>query len=69
MLHIYLYGYSDEWDTLMEALHKMAEDEAALLYDLLSKVFVYDPTSRLTAREMLNHPWFRLDGPNQAIQH
>lgn len=45
----------------MEALPKMAEDEAALLYDLLSKVFVYDPTSRLTAREIILG--FVLTGP------
>lgn len=36
-------------------------------YDLLSKIFVYNPTSRLTAREMLDHPWFRLNGSNHVI--
>lgn len=27
--------------------------------DLLKKIFVYDPSKRITAREALNHPWFR----------
>jgi serine/threonine protein kinase len=45
---------------LLEALPKIAEHEAALLYDLLSKIFVYDPARRPTAREMLSHPWFHL---------
>ncbi|KAM4057136.1 kinase [Hirsutella rhossiliensis] len=27
--------------------------------DLLSKIFVYDPAQRITAKEALNHPWFK----------
>jgi dual-specificity kinase len=27
--------------------------------DLLSKIFVYDPAQRITAKQALNHPWFR----------
>lgn len=27
--------------------------------DLLRRIFVYDPKQRITAREALNHPWFR----------
>lgn len=27
--------------------------------DLLKKIFVYDPSARITAREALNHPWFK----------
>lgn len=60
--NVYLSGYNDEWDALLEALPKIPEHEASLLFDLLSKIFVYDPTTRLTAREMLDHPWFHLDG-------
>lgn len=60
--NVYLSGYDDEWDGLLEGLPKIPEHEAALLYDLLSKIFVYDPTRRPTAQEMLSHPWFHLDG-------
>ncbi|KAL9601103.1 MAG: hypothetical protein Q9179_002972 [Wetmoreana sp. 5 TL-2023] len=27
--------------------------------DLLKKIFVYDPTKRITAKQALRHPWFR----------
>ncbi|POR37304.1 Dual specificity protein kinase lkh1 [Tolypocladium paradoxum] len=27
--------------------------------DLLRKIFVYDPAQRITAKEALNHPWFK----------
>ena len=27
--------------------------------DLLKQIFVYDPKKRLTAKQALNHPWFR----------
>ncbi|KAI1430562.1 kinase-like domain-containing protein [Xylaria sp. CBS 124048] len=30
-----------------------------LFLDLLQKVFVYDPSKRITARQALAHPWFR----------
>lgn len=65
--NIYLSGYSDDWGTLLEALPKIREPEATLLYDLLSKIFVYNPTSRLTAREILDHPWFHFEETNHAI--
>jgi len=26
--------------------------------DLLKRIFVYDPSKRITAKEALNHPWF-----------
>ncbi|KAG9228373.1 hypothetical protein BJ875DRAFT_500784 [Amylocarpus encephaloides] len=58
----YLHGYDDETDALLEAMPKISENEAALLYDLLSKIFVYDPQKRLSAGEMLSHPWFHMDG-------
>jgi serine/threonine protein kinase len=28
--------------------------------DLLKKIFVYDPARRLTAKEALQHPWFKM---------
>ncbi|RDA89926.1 hypothetical protein CP533_3295 [Ophiocordyceps camponoti-saundersi (nom. inval.)] len=58
---VYLSGYDEDWDIFHEALPKIPKDEAALLYDLLTKIFVYDPTTRPTAREILDHPWFHLD--------
>ncbi len=27
--------------------------------DLLQKIFVYDPNHRITAKQALQHPWFR----------
>lgn len=30
-----------------------------LFIDLLNKIFVYDPADRITAKEALQHPWFR----------
>lgn len=27
--------------------------------DLLRKIFIYDPEQRITAKEALNHPWFK----------
>lgn len=27
--------------------------------DLLKKIFVYDPSKRITAKDALKHPWFR----------
>lgn len=27
--------------------------------DLLQKIFVYDPSQRITAKQALQHPWFR----------
>jgi dual-specificity kinase len=28
-------------------------------HDLLTKIFVYDPNRRITAKQALQHPWFR----------
>jgi dual-specificity kinase len=27
--------------------------------DLLQKIFVYDPSERITAKQALQHPWFK----------
>ncbi|KAG6026146.1 hypothetical protein E4U41_001340 [Claviceps citrina] len=34
-------------------------DFLAKFLDLLQKMFVFDPQDRITARQALNHPWFR----------
>jgi dual-specificity kinase len=31
----------------------------AQFLDLLQKIFVYDPAQRITAKQALQHPWFR----------
>ena len=31
----------------------------AQFLDLLKKIFVYDPAQRITAKQALQHPWFR----------
>ncbi|KAK4158236.1 kinase-like protein [Chaetomidium leptoderma] len=59
--NVYLHGYDDETDELLKAMPKIPETEAALLHDLLSKVFVYDPAERITVEEMLSHSWFHMD--------
>ncbi|WEW58184.1 hypothetical protein PRK78_003652 [Emydomyces testavorans] len=60
--NLYLHGYDREWLTLSEGIPKIPEHEADLLYDLLSRIFVYDPERRPSAREVLSHPWFHMDG-------
>jgi serine/threonine protein kinase len=41
---------------------KISENKAALLYNLLSKIFIFNPQKRLSARKMLSHPWFYING-------
>lgn len=59
----YLEGYQSNWEYVLEALPKIPTNEAELLYDLLSKIFVFDPARRPTAVEILDHPWFLLAKP------
>lgn len=61
--NVFLHGYDDGTDELLRALPKISQQESTLLYDLLSKIFVYYPADRITALQMLDHPWFALDGP------
>ncbi|KAI9838057.1 MAG: hypothetical protein M1819_006212 [Sarea resinae] len=42
-----------------------------LFLDLLRKIFVYDPRQRLTAKEALQHPWFKeslIDDGTEALR-
>ncbi|KAI1746950.1 kinase-like protein [Xylaria castorea] len=57
----YIKGYDTETTGLLTAMPKIPENEAASLYDLLLKIFVYEPEKRITAAELLNHPWFLID--------
>lgn len=39
--------------------------------DLLQRIFVYDPKSRITAKEALKHPWFKeslIDDGTEALR-
>lgn len=31
----------------------------AMFLDLLKRIFVYSPRKRITAKQALNHPWFK----------
>ncbi|EJT70664.1 serine/threonine protein kinase [Gaeumannomyces tritici R3-111a-1] len=53
------YSSGGETEKMLEAFPKIPEREADLLFDLLSKIFIYDPDKRLTAEEVVAHPWFR----------
>ncbi|KAM6517977.1 hypothetical protein FSOLCH5_006748 [Fusarium solani] len=57
----YFRGYNDEWHALVGELPKIPDEEASLLFDLISKILVYEPAERLSAKEILRHPWFCMD--------
>ncbi|KLP16116.1 dis1-suppressing protein kinase dsk1 [Fusarium fujikuroi] len=59
--NVYLGAYSDKVDKIIESLPKIPTHEADLLYDLISKIFVYEPVQRVSAKDILAHPWFHLD--------
>lgn len=59
---VFLHGCCDGTDELLMVMPKISQRESTLLYDLLSKMFVYDPADRITASQMLDHPWFAIDG-------
>ncbi|KAG4273493.1 CMGC/SRPK protein kinase [Fusarium proliferatum] len=59
--NVYLGAYSDKVDKIIESLPKIPTHEADLLYDLISKIFVYEPAQRVSAKDILAHPWFHLD--------
>jgi serine/threonine-protein kinase SRPK3 len=46
------------WRNITEAREPLSSEEAALLTDLLEKMLRYDPSERLTIREVVSHPWF-----------
>ncbi|ENH75918.1 Dual specificity protein kinase CLK1 [Fusarium oxysporum f. sp. cubense race 1] len=54
-------AYSDKVDKIIESLQKISTHEADLLYDLTSKIFVYEPAQRVSATDILAHPWFHMD--------
>ncbi|KAH7128946.1 kinase-like domain-containing protein [Dactylonectria macrodidyma] len=54
----YMAGYTEETNGILEAFPRIPESEQQLLRDLLSRIFTYDPTERVTADKVLEHPWF-----------
>lgn len=44
------------------AFPRIRRNEAKSLLDLLTRIFIYDPSSRMTAEEVSRHPWFILYG-------
>lgn len=55
---VHLSNYHDE---LLEEWPKVSDEETYWLHDLLSRILTYEPSERLTAREILDHPWFRMN--------
>lgn len=52
--------YNDEMeDARRGAFPRIRNEEASLLLDLLSRIFVYDPASRPSLEEIAAHPWFQ----------
>ncbi|KAF4499187.1 CMGC SRPK kinase [Fusarium agapanthi] len=58
--NVYLGAYSDKVDKIIESLPKISTQEVDLLSDLISKIFVYEPAQRVSARDILAHPWFHM---------
>ncbi|KAG9497257.1 hypothetical protein J7337_012051 [Fusarium musae] len=58
---VYLGAYSEKVDKIIGSLPKISTHEADLLYDLISKIFVYEPTQRVSAGDILAHPWLHMD--------
>lgn len=58
----YFARYSDETVDMLKAFPRISGSEAALLVDLLSKIFTYDPETRIGVEELVAHPWFTAVG-------
>lgn len=55
----YYIFYEDEMSPFWGAFPLITNDEAELLGDLLSRIFVYEPLRRLDIQEILGHSWFK----------
>lgn len=61
--------YNEEMeDARRRAFPRIRDEEASLLLDLLSRIFVYDPASRPSAEEIAMHPWFRYHDEVEAAR-
>lgn len=64
----YFVSYGDDMEeAFLGAFPRIREDEASLLLDLLSRIFVYDAANRLGLEEIAAHPWFRFYHSKEVI--
>lgn len=56
----YFVAYDEDINHMLVAFPRISETEAAQLVDLLTKAFAYDPSKRLTAEQLITHPWFEI---------
>lgn len=54
--------YEDETSPFWGAFPLITDDEAELLVDLLSQIFIYDPSKRPNIQEVVEHSWFKQYG-------
>ncbi|KAG8169634.1 hypothetical protein KVR01_000379 [Diaporthe batatas] len=54
--------YEDADSPFWGAFPLITDNEADLLGDLLSQIFVYDPSARPNIEEIVEHPWFKQYG-------
>ena len=54
-------GTRVETEQEKEVLPKISHEEATSFHDLLSRIFIYNPTQRISAAELSRHPWFTGD--------
>jgi len=57
----------DDQDALLERMSRISDVEAYWLHDLSSKILTYEASERITAREILDHPWFQIDGQSESL--
>jgi serine/threonine protein kinase len=54
-------GEDEDYDAfLVRTTRPIAREDAVLFADLLRRIFTYDHEQRITAKEILQHPWLRL---------
>jgi serine/threonine protein kinase len=54
------YLTQQHWE-LLPFLPKIPRQEVDLLHDMLTKVFMYGPEERISAEDIMGHPWFRMN--------
>lgn len=59
MFSLGFLNYSDQLFFMQDIVSRHVDSSRFLLTDLLHGLLTYDPTERLTARQALDHPFFR----------
>nr|CEG04503.1 unnamed protein product [Fusarium clavum] len=54
------FDKTEDPDAMLALFPKISAREVDLLYDLVTKTFKYEPAERITAPEIIRHPWFAL---------